>query len=485
MCKCEAKTLSAACAGWRERRSAAGANVMAARRETAPLVNAGVRSAEQHANTTASKAASDTRMARSPSPSLRKEASLGLTRGISPLQGAPDKQLQGALCSRMAGVVIEHKKGEVNELKASLRNPAIDRDPEKKRDVVKRVIAVRSTCAQPPSLRPLRVCATVRACVCVPGSAWVCIGLFLPPSACLCLGLPLPGPGLPLQEPGLCLPVSARLCLPLPASACVCLCLPISACLPCACLVPALCLRLCLHAMCLHLMCLLRLGASARLARVRVRVFVCPCLCLCLWRAQQLRFARVPTLLYRPHPPPQYMTLGIDVSKLFGEMIMVRALAPPYPHPTPPHPTPPYPRPCLPHLLSDSPPPQPHPPPTSLSLVGDWHQGPRGQKDGLPLHLQLRALQPRPRAPRDQHAPKGTYPTPFTPHPTPCGATQVCLRGGVKYALSRMMITKSERILDAVSVSLLWPLRVFQRRERERERERVRAQGSQCGLDYT
>ena len=246
MCKCEAKTLSAACAGWRERRSAAGANVMAARRETAPLVNAGVRSAEQHANTTASKAASDTRMARSPSPSLRKEASLGLTRGISPLKGAPDKQLQGALCSRMAGVVIEHKKGEVNELKASLRNPAIDRDPEKKRDVVKRVIAVRSTCAQPPSLRPLRVCATVRVCVCVPGSAWVCIGLFLPPSACLCLGLSLPGPGLPLQEPGLCLPVSAHLCLPLPASACVCPSLPVSArlCLSAlrlsgACLVPA------------------------------------------------------------------------------------------------------------------------------------------------------------------------------------------------------------------------------------------------------
>lgn len=36
---------------------------------------------------------------------------------------------------------IEHKKGEVNELKASLRNPAIDRDPEKKREVIKRVIA--------------------------------------------------------------------------------------------------------------------------------------------------------------------------------------------------------------------------------------------------------------------------------------------------------------------------------------------------------
>jgi len=38
-------------------------------------------------------------------------------------------------------VVIEHKKGEVNELKASLRNPAIDRDPEKKREAIKRVIA--------------------------------------------------------------------------------------------------------------------------------------------------------------------------------------------------------------------------------------------------------------------------------------------------------------------------------------------------------
>jgi len=41
----------------------------------------------------------------------------------------------------MAGVVIEHKKGEVNELKTSLRNPALERDPEKKREVIKRVIA--------------------------------------------------------------------------------------------------------------------------------------------------------------------------------------------------------------------------------------------------------------------------------------------------------------------------------------------------------
>ena len=40
-----------------------------------------------------------------------------------------------------SGVQIEHKKGEVNELKASLRNPSLDRDPEKKREVVKRVIA--------------------------------------------------------------------------------------------------------------------------------------------------------------------------------------------------------------------------------------------------------------------------------------------------------------------------------------------------------
>jgi len=41
----------------------------------------------------------------------------------------------------MSNLSIEHKKGEVNELKASLRNPAVERDPEKKREVVKRVIA--------------------------------------------------------------------------------------------------------------------------------------------------------------------------------------------------------------------------------------------------------------------------------------------------------------------------------------------------------
>jgi vesicle coat complex subunit len=38
-------------------------------------------------------------------------------------------------------LAAQHKKGEVNELKASLRNPAVERDPEKRREVVKRVIA--------------------------------------------------------------------------------------------------------------------------------------------------------------------------------------------------------------------------------------------------------------------------------------------------------------------------------------------------------
>ncbi len=45
------------------------------------------------------------------------------------------------MASATGGVTGENKKGEVNELKASLRNPAIDRDPEKKREVIKRVIA--------------------------------------------------------------------------------------------------------------------------------------------------------------------------------------------------------------------------------------------------------------------------------------------------------------------------------------------------------
>ena len=38
-------------------------------------------------------------------------------------------------------VGVEQKKGEVNELKVALRNPGLERDPEKKREVIKRVIA--------------------------------------------------------------------------------------------------------------------------------------------------------------------------------------------------------------------------------------------------------------------------------------------------------------------------------------------------------
>lgn len=49
--------------------------------------------------------------------------------------------MSGSAPHVVGGVVIEHKKGEVNELKISLRNPALDRDPEKKREVIKRVIA--------------------------------------------------------------------------------------------------------------------------------------------------------------------------------------------------------------------------------------------------------------------------------------------------------------------------------------------------------
>ena len=59
--------------------------------------------------------------------------------------GPPKKFARGGFVGGMAsatgGVTGENKKGEVNELKASLRNPAIDRDPEKKREVIKRVIA--------------------------------------------------------------------------------------------------------------------------------------------------------------------------------------------------------------------------------------------------------------------------------------------------------------------------------------------------------
>ena len=47
----------------------------------------------------------------------------------------------GAAPGAPGTVAIEHKKGEVNELKTQMRNPNLDRDPEKKREVIKRVIA--------------------------------------------------------------------------------------------------------------------------------------------------------------------------------------------------------------------------------------------------------------------------------------------------------------------------------------------------------
>ena len=55
----------------------------------------------------------------------------------SPAGGAAAPGAPGA----PGGVNIEHKKGEVNELKTQLRNPSLARDPEKNREVVKRVIA--------------------------------------------------------------------------------------------------------------------------------------------------------------------------------------------------------------------------------------------------------------------------------------------------------------------------------------------------------
>ena len=36
---------------------------------------------------------------------------------------------------------VDHKKGEVNELKQLLRSIYIDKDPQKKKDVIKKVIA--------------------------------------------------------------------------------------------------------------------------------------------------------------------------------------------------------------------------------------------------------------------------------------------------------------------------------------------------------
>jgi len=79
-------------------------------------------------------------------------------------------------------VQIEHKKGEVNELKTSLRNPAIDRDPEKKREVVKRVIAYMTLGIDVSKLfsEMIMVCdgalSTTRGSLCVSGAAGVAGG---------------------------------------------------------------------------------------------------------------------------------------------------------------------------------------------------------------------------------------------------------------------------------------------------------------------
>jgi AP-4 complex subunit beta-1 len=40
-----------------------------------------------------------------------------------------------------AGYFVDQKKGEVNELKALLKNINVERDVQKKRDVIKKVIA--------------------------------------------------------------------------------------------------------------------------------------------------------------------------------------------------------------------------------------------------------------------------------------------------------------------------------------------------------
>jgi len=39
------------------------------------------------------------------------------------------------------GYFVDHKRGEVNELKGLLRNPKITKEPAKMRDVIKKVIA--------------------------------------------------------------------------------------------------------------------------------------------------------------------------------------------------------------------------------------------------------------------------------------------------------------------------------------------------------
>jgi vesicle coat complex subunit len=37
---------------------------------------------------------------------------------------------------------VDHKKGEVNEIKMLLRNPTTDKDPVKKKEILKKVVAL-------------------------------------------------------------------------------------------------------------------------------------------------------------------------------------------------------------------------------------------------------------------------------------------------------------------------------------------------------
>ena len=56
----------------------------------------------------------------------------------STASGTPPPQ---ATATAGAGYFVDQKKGEVNELKALLKNINVERDVQKKRDVIKKVIA--------------------------------------------------------------------------------------------------------------------------------------------------------------------------------------------------------------------------------------------------------------------------------------------------------------------------------------------------------
>merc|ERR1712166_28385 len=55
---------------------------------------------------------------------------------------------------------VDHKKGEVNELRALLQNPDVQKDPQGKRDVLKRVIAYQTLGIDVSRLFPEMMLAT-------------------------------------------------------------------------------------------------------------------------------------------------------------------------------------------------------------------------------------------------------------------------------------------------------------------------------------